>query len=88
MNESTSQENRHTGPTMTNPHHARLMASNAKLLQTGKYSDLTVRCGAREWQLHRSIVCEGSKFFAVACDGPFLVGEALATLALHELTSS
>ena len=49
------------------------MASNYKLLQTGKYSDLVIKCGAKEWNVHRSIVCEGSNFFAAACDGPFMV---------------
>ena len=62
---------------MANPHYARLMASNRKLLQTGKYSDLVIKCEGREWNVHRFIVCERSKFFATACDGPFLVSEAL-----------
>lgn len=60
---------------MASPHQARLMASNAKLLESGKYSDLTITCGTRAWQLHRSVICGGSKFFAAACDGPFMVGE-------------
>lgn len=65
------------------------MASNAKLLQTGKYSDLTVKCGAKEWQLHRFIVCEGTKFFAAACDGPFLVSREALEIAyeLAELSA-
>ena len=62
-----------SSPEMANPHQARLMASNYKLLETGKYSDLVIRCGAKEWNVHRAIVCEGSKFFATACDGPFMV---------------
>lgn len=57
---------------MVNPHYARLMASNRRLLQTGKYSDLVIKCEAREWHVHRFIICERSKFFATACDGPFL----------------
>ena len=66
------------------------MASNYKLLQTGKYSDLTVKCGSREWRVHRSIVCEGSKFFAAACDGPFLVSVPLekATTPAHQAQES
>lgn len=60
---------------MTDQHHARLMASNFNLLQTGKYSDLVVKCGSKEWHVHRSIVCEGSKYFATVCDGAFLVND-------------
>ena len=72
VNFSTNMSQQST-PEMANPHQARLMASNHNLLQTGKYSDLVIKCGAKEWNVHRSIVCEGSKFLATACDGPFMV---------------
>lgn len=49
------------------------MAANRQLLETGEYSDLTVRCGVREWRVHRSIICKRSKFFATASDGGFKV---------------
>lgn len=46
---------------------------SGSLLESGKYSDLTVTCGDRSWRLHKSIVCLHSDFFASACDRPFKV---------------
>ena len=50
-----------------------LLSSNLKFLDSGKYSDLTLRCGEKEWHVHRVYLCGRSKFFAAACDGGFLV---------------
>lgn len=53
--------------------HADLLEiNNSKLLQSGKYSDLTVRCGDDVYHLHRSVVCR-VEFFAASCDGGFKV---------------
>ncbi|KAK5701084.1 hypothetical protein LTR17_022915 [Elasticomyces elasticus] len=43
----------------------------ADLFHTSKYSDLTVTCGGLEWNVHKSIICTQSDFFAKACDGSF-----------------
>ncbi|KAK3659701.1 hypothetical protein LTR56_001064 [Elasticomyces elasticus] len=46
-----------------------------------KYTDLTIRCGDREWQVHKVVVCAQSPFFAKACDGSFKeAGEGVITL--------
>ncbi|KAK5696414.1 hypothetical protein LTR17_024215 [Elasticomyces elasticus] len=45
----------------------------ADLFRTSKYSDLTVTCGGLEWNVHKSIICTQSDFFAKACDGSFRV---------------
>jgi len=50
-----------------------LVASNATLLETGRYSDLTVRCGGKNYLLHRAIVCPRFEFLTIACDGRFKV---------------
>ena len=52
-----------------------------QILRTGKYSDLTIRCGLEEFKAHRSIVCPRSKFFAAACDSGFEVSHPV--LAMH-----
>lgn len=49
----------------------RLNLSN--LVQSGKYSDLTVTCGSHTRQLHKAVVCAQSSVFAAMCDGPFKV---------------
>lgn len=38
---------------------------------SSKYSDLVIRCGDREFKVHRAVVCPRSTFFAAACDGYF-----------------
>lgn len=43
------------------------------LLESGKYSDLTLKCGSRNWKAHKSVLCIQSDFFAKACDGGFKV---------------
>ncbi|KAK3646814.1 hypothetical protein LTR56_008301 [Elasticomyces elasticus] len=43
----------------------------ADLFRTSKYSDLTVACGGLEWNVHKSIICIQSDFFAKACEGSF-----------------
>ena len=43
------------------------------LLQSAKYSDLTLCCGDREFAVHRAIVCPHSPFFDAVCGGTFKV---------------
>lgn len=43
------------------------------LLESGKYSDLTLKCVSRNWKAHKSVLCIQSDFFAKACDGGFKV---------------
>ena len=37
----------------------------------GKYSDLTVKCNSREYNVHRAILCSRSGFFDGACSNQF-----------------
>jgi len=43
------------------------------LFKNPEYSDLTIKCGAREWKAHKNIVCLQVPFFAKACNGVFKV---------------
>ncbi|KAF1988781.1 hypothetical protein K402DRAFT_19785 [Aulographum hederae CBS 113979] len=52
-----------------------LMSALATLLEAGKYSDLTIICGARRFQVHRAIICSRSGFFDGACSNPFREAE-------------
>lgn len=44
-----------------------------KLLEDGSYSDFTIRCGDREWKVHKAIVCSQSDIFDTAINGKFRV---------------
>lgn len=46
-----------------------------RLYAGGKYSDLTVTCGFRQWHVHRAILCSRSGFFDGACGNAFLEAE-------------
>lgn len=37
------------------------------MLDTGLYSDLTLRCGSKDFKVHKAVVCAQSEFFANAC---------------------
>ena len=50
-----------------------IVARNNALWKTAQYSDMTVRCGYEEFKVHRAIVCQGSQFFATACNGQYQV---------------
>ncbi|WAO84987.1 BTB domain-containing protein [Fusarium falciforme] len=45
-----------------------------KFLYSGEFSDLTIRCGDREFKTHRAIVCPQSPFFKAAVGGNFEEG--------------
>lgn len=57
--------------------HVRLFLSSTWLLILtrlhlgGKYSDLTVKCNSREYNVHRAILCSRSGFFDGACSNQF-----------------
>ena len=59
---------------MADIHKDRVVASNESLWNSQMYSDLTIRCGSKEYKVHRSVVCPRSAFFAKACNGEFIVG--------------
>lgn len=37
------------------------------MLDTGLYSDLTLRCGSKGFKVHKAVVCAQSDFFSDAC---------------------
>ena len=58
------------GAAEAQPLHATKLST---LLESGKYSYLTLKCGNRNWKAHKSVLCIQSDFFAKACDGGFKV---------------
>lgn len=44
-----------------------------ELLVSGDYSDFTITCKGRTFNVHRAVVCPQSSFFAAALNGRFLV---------------
>lgn len=48
-----------------------LMSALATLLEQGRYSDLTIKCGPRRYAVHRAIICSRSGFFDGAVSHPF-----------------
>ncbi|KAK8208933.1 hypothetical protein M8818_003896 [Zalaria obscura] len=46
----------------------------ARLLESGDYSDLIIKCGVDTYNVHKAIVCTRSNFFRIACrEGTFKV---------------
>ncbi|KAI4153852.1 MAG: hypothetical protein LQ341_000467 [Variospora aurantia] len=43
----------------------------ASLLESGQYSDLTIKVGEEQFHVHRMMICPESKFFEAACNGKF-----------------
>lgn len=48
--------------------HSTIMDIAAELLETGKYSDLTIKCGDRSFKVHKALVCLKSAVVAAECD--------------------
>ncbi|KAK6856546.1 hypothetical protein PG995_006733 [Apiospora arundinis] len=46
--------------------------SDIDLYQTGKYSDIKVRCEDRTWNLHRAVICQRCPYFEKAFSGAFI----------------
>ncbi|KAL1836765.1 hypothetical protein VTJ49DRAFT_4705 [Mycothermus thermophilus] len=49
-----------------------IYASLSTLRMSDKWTDMTIRCGGREYKVHRAVVCSQSQFFDLALSGPFL----------------
>lgn len=52
------------------------MITRFRCLQSGDYSDLTIKCNGKEFQVHKFVLCTQSAFFAKAVKkGAFEVGD-------------
>ncbi|KAK0610665.1 BTB/POZ protein [Bombardia bombarda] len=49
----------------------RFLSSDEKLLESGLFSDVTVKCGDKTWNLHKNILCSRSIWFEKALTGNF-----------------
>ncbi|KAG7284299.1 hypothetical protein NEMBOFW57_010668 [Staphylotrichum longicolle] len=56
----------------------------SSLLGSERFSDMTIRCGGREFKAHRAIVCPQSPFFDRALTGGFAVSDSPGRLDRHE----
>ncbi|KAK7973702.1 N-acetylglucosaminyl-phosphatidylinositol de-N-acetylase [Apiospora arundinis] len=59
--------------------------SDIDLYQTGKYSDIKVRCEDRTWNLHRAVICQRCPYFEKAFSGPFIEAQN-AELVLEDFS--
>ena len=50
-----------------------IMSYLKTLYWSGKYSDLIISCGEKQFNVHRNIVCTQCPWIAAACDGNFMV---------------
>ncbi|KAI8938190.1 hypothetical protein NX059_005854 [Plenodomus lindquistii] len=53
-----------------------LMSALASLFESGKYSDLTIVCGAKSYPVHRALLATRSTFFEGACSNGFREAES------------
>jgi hypothetical protein len=54
--------------TRRHEHYQALISGLTEVLRTGKYSDLTITCGDRQWEVHKAIMCSASKLVSNECD--------------------
>ncbi|KAL9086306.1 MAG: hypothetical protein Q9165_007221 [Trypethelium subeluteriae] len=52
------------------------LASLQSLFSEPKYSDFTITCNDRKWNVHKLVLCTQSSFFSKACDGAFQEAES------------
>lgn len=50
------------------------LTSARSVFAHSRYSDFTIRCGARSWKVHKVIISSVSEYFEKACSGEFKVG--------------
>ncbi|KAI0117457.1 POZ domain-containing protein [Daldinia grandis] len=50
---------------------AMLSESGEDLLKSGMFSDVSVKCGDRVWNLHKAIICPRCPYFSKAFNSPF-----------------
>ncbi|KAK4502624.1 hypothetical protein PRZ48_006050 [Zasmidium cellare] len=48
-----------------------LMSGLRELLKTGQFSDFIIKCGAREFKVHKMLLCSQSAYFRAAMGGDF-----------------
>ena len=58
------------------------------LLESGRYSDLTISCEGRKFAVHRAIVCCQSSFFDAAVKGGFKVNQCPSKPRLVAMTNT
>ncbi len=56
------------------------------LLDSGKYSDFTIKCGADEYKVHKAIVCPRSRFFDAVFTHDMQVSVASCGATTHSLS--
>jgi len=49
----------------------RILTGYGELLETGKFSDLTIKCCGESFKVHKAVICPRSPFFMKACNGEF-----------------
>lgn len=43
------------------------VTDDCRLLETGSYSDLTIKCGHYTFRVHKNLICSRSQYFTTAC---------------------
>ena len=51
--------------------------SHCRVFESGQYSDLKIKCGVKEFLVHKAIVCTQSKVFQAA------IGEGFEVRVVH-----